>query len=726
MTTRIAGGVFRRLIDAASEGTAMAAVQSPAAIAAATVNDPLVPAPTGGSAPNASTGKPPAEPGVPARSPPRDSSRNFKVGSVYYRHVQEAYDALNDGGTLLIAAGAVFLDQAGFLRRSRCIIKADAGGQATFKFATVEGKANVVVQGRDNRFESIAWEAMAVSDGNGAGIRLEAPGLTLSGCRFSYCQDGLLTGNKQPDSIIRIDRCGIDHCGGDGGQSHGIYVGSVGSLTVLDTRFSEGVEGGHLLKTRAEKLVVEGCWFNEGGASRSIDICNGGYADINRCDFYQDQRTDNSDIIGYGTETGGKPLYAVNKLFVRRNRLLDTRDPKGTWVNVKLEPSEKIIEPPLPATPLAATPVASAPAPLEKPVVVDFKAASFWDLLPTNTWVEVPNTRLRQVEARLPAGFQELGDTGFTAIMSAWSGAAFDEATGRFYIQGGGHKDSNNNGLYEFDLETMKFRIIAPPTIITQADVEHAKASWKAGGRGWDGFDFGYEFHTDSNEDGTPCVPRHSYGDICFVPGIGVVRGGQVHIWHYDVATGAATIGGDSADGQPTQWMIYDKQTRKIFRCGPFGYEYRAYRIYDPFNKSQSGLIDPGLRNDEDWDESVCQIGREVFWYNARRYVATAMNIDTKVWRSLGHIDGPFFKDPPLAGQVYVEDLRLVLMLLRSGKLGAIDPKTGRSFVYGTGGMPPQKRTANGLFGRIRYYPKRKCLAILPAVDENLRLIRLG
>lgn len=68
--------------------------------------------------------------------------------------------------------------------------------------------------------------------------------------------------------------------------------------------------------------------------------------------------------------------------------------------------------------------------------------------MPPDSWRELPGTAMTQV---CPPGATP---GACSAVMSAWSGAAFDEAQDRLFVFGGGGEESYVNSLFSFDLAT--------------------------------------------------------------------------------------------------------------------------------------------------------------------------------------------------------------------------------------------------------------------------------
>jgi hypothetical protein len=366
---------------------------------------------------------------------------------------------------------------------------------------------------------------------------------------------------------------------------------------------------------------------------------------------------------------------------------------------------------------------------------------AFWSSLPLRTWIEVAGTRMDQLLRKLPPGFQDLGVEGFSAITADWSGAAFDSETGRIWCCGGGHLGSSNNGLYELDLERMSWRIAMQPSLYTPADLAASKAEWNQTDKKWIDFWQGYHVGEDWWRDGKPTA-LHTYGDIEFVPGVGVVRGGRLHYWHYDVAEGTATRTVPIAQWAPGIQAIYDREKKILVRCGNTAYEYWGIQRYDPFKRTalpirylQVTVVDkatgnskPGPSSMFSWNgASATDIGnRKLFCYNGATNTAWKLDLDTLAGNEVV-LENPFTNDKPAGRGQYVPKLKLCVALMRSGAIGFIDPLNGKCGILPASGTPPapQPSITNGVFGRWRWYDKRGCLVLVPSTAENARLIRM-
>ncbi len=114
--------------------------------------------------------------------------------------------------------------------------------------------------------------------GNGAGIRYQSGNLTLNEDYFHGNQDGLLaTPFVTGAGNITINESEFGPNGTTNGQTHNLYVGMIGSLTITNSYFHDA-NTGHEIKSRAEVNTIENNRIldNNGTTSYSIDLPNGG------------------------------------------------------------------------------------------------------------------------------------------------------------------------------------------------------------------------------------------------------------------------------------------------------------------------------------------------------------------------------------------------------------------------------------------------------------------
>jgi len=220
--------------------------------------------------------------------------------------LQEAVDAIGDGrGTIRIAPGTY--EQCAVQGAGRIGYVAAEFGTVTFDGVACDGKAALVLGGREALVEGLIFQNISVPDRNGAGIRLQAGNLTVRESLFRDSEQGILTASD-PRGSIRIERStfsGLGICPEGGDCAHGIYIGDYGSLSVVRSRFERG-RGGHYVKTRAPQVeIVDSSFDDSEGRSTNymIDLSNGATGTIARNTFVQGRNKENySALIFVGPE----------------------------------------------------------------------------------------------------------------------------------------------------------------------------------------------------------------------------------------------------------------------------------------------------------------------------------------------------------------------------------------------------------------------------------------
>ena len=155
----------------------------------------------------------------------------------------------------------------------------------------------------------------AVPDMNGAGVRYETGSLTITHSWLHGNQNGLLA-NPNPGASITIAHSEFDHNGAGDGQSHNLYVGQIGTLTLTDSYFHDA-NVGHEIKSRAEVTTITGTRIQDGpgaATSYSVDLPNGGIVAITGNIITKGPDALNWFIFHFGGEgdaTPGNPLLTT-------------------------------------------------------------------------------------------------------------------------------------------------------------------------------------------------------------------------------------------------------------------------------------------------------------------------------------------------------------------------------------------------------------------------------
>ncbi len=251
-----------------------------------------------------------------------DGPRTWRVGPERHLTTPSAAAAVaSDGDTVLIDAGDYVGDVATWTQDD-LTLRGD-GGRAHLRAdgQNAQGKAIWVIAGDRTTVDRIEFSGATVPDQNGAGIRQEGAGLTLTRSWFHHNQNGILAG-ANPDSDIVIRRSRFFRSGLGDGYTHNVYIGTVRSLTVTGS-YLWGANVGHELKSRALRNTIVGNRIADGDAtaSYSIDLPNGGRSLIAGNVIIQGPHSENPALVSYGAEglaNDSRVLWVVNNTFVNR------------------------------------------------------------------------------------------------------------------------------------------------------------------------------------------------------------------------------------------------------------------------------------------------------------------------------------------------------------------------------------------------------------------------
>jgi hypothetical protein len=194
-----------------------------------------------------------------------------------YARLQEAVDAIGDGRGTIRFAPMRFADCAVQTKGDVRYVAATPG-QAVLDGVSCEGKAALVLRGRSAAVDGMVFANIRVDDKNGAGIRLEHGNLAVTQSWFRDSEQGILTGDD-PQGTVLVDKSTFTRVGSceGSGCAHSIYVGNYGALTITGSRFEQGT-GGHYAKTRAAKVAILDCSFDDShgrATNYMIDLSDG-------------------------------------------------------------------------------------------------------------------------------------------------------------------------------------------------------------------------------------------------------------------------------------------------------------------------------------------------------------------------------------------------------------------------------------------------------------------
>jgi len=249
----------------------------------------------------------------------------LKVGPKQtYAKPSEALKAAKDGDTVEIDSAGAYDGDVATITANSLTIRGVGPQRAKLPAAGHDagGKAIWVIKGGDATVENIEFSGARVRDKNGAGIRPEGKNLTVRGCRFYDCENGILGGAGE----VLIEHCEFEHCGPvPDPATHSLYIGQGCTKLIFRYNYSTDVIQGHLLKTRArESWVLYNRLTDENGTGSAVaDFPNGGLVVVVGNVMQKGARAQNTRVIAYGME-GIKhernALYVVNNTMVYQNR----------------------------------------------------------------------------------------------------------------------------------------------------------------------------------------------------------------------------------------------------------------------------------------------------------------------------------------------------------------------------------------------------------------------
>lgn len=196
-----------------------------------------------------------------------------------------------DGDTIEIAPGEYYECAVFYQQRLTITGPADPMTPAVLTDMTCQGKAILVIGGAEVTVRNLTLARARVADGNGAGIRAEGKGITVSHVRFVNNQSGILSA-PQPESTISVQDSVFERNGTPGERCvptldiaeagrlvversrflaprgcDVLRARAVGRTEVIDSRFEDGPAGTvrHLVLVQAGGgLLVRGSSFARG------------------------------------------------------------------------------------------------------------------------------------------------------------------------------------------------------------------------------------------------------------------------------------------------------------------------------------------------------------------------------------------------------------------------------------------------------------------------------
>lgn len=207
-------------------------------------------------------------------------ARNLEVGpGKEFKQPSDAAGAARAGDHIVIQPGEYF--DCATLRAANLVVEGVGDpAKVVITDKACSGKGLLITTGNNITIRNLTLTRARVPDNNGAGIRNEAPDLTIDKVRFVNNQNGILSTPTEGGTLTitnsLFERNGA--CVEGSGCAHGIYV-STGKLVHIEKSTFLGTKQGHSIKSRAQRTEVIGCTIEdgpEGTASYLIEAPNGG------------------------------------------------------------------------------------------------------------------------------------------------------------------------------------------------------------------------------------------------------------------------------------------------------------------------------------------------------------------------------------------------------------------------------------------------------------------
>jgi hypothetical protein len=268
------------------------------------------------------------------------SAELLRVGAEQeYKMPSQALAHAHDGDTIAIAPGTYF--DCSLVNQNNLTIEG-AGPGIVMTDKTCRGKAILITNGNNITIRNLTLQRARAPDQNGAGIRGQGGNLTVINSRFLDNEDGILVA-PNPHANIRIVGSEFVTNGkcSPGGCAHAIYVGSIASLDVENSRVFD-TQVGHNIKSDAASTTVLNCDIEDGPngtSSYQIDVPNGGTVRIEGTKLEKGPHAQNhatAIIIGEGGVT-----HPSDGIIIRNNTLINDTGHETTFVrNITATPAE--------------------------------------------------------------------------------------------------------------------------------------------------------------------------------------------------------------------------------------------------------------------------------------------------------------------------------------------------------------------------------------------------
>ncbi|CAN7589376.1 calcium-binding protein [Phenylobacterium sp. LjRoot219] len=244
-----------------------------------------------------------------------------------YSTIKAAVAASRDGDVVQVQAGTYTNE---FIEINTKITLQGVGGMVKMVGTTdVSNGKGILVTNTDVTVDHFEFSGATGGSNNAAGIRYQAGNLVVTNSYFHDNQNGILA-NPSSTGTITIKNSEFDHNGYGDGYTHNIYVNDVAKLTIQDSFFHDAVYG-HEIKSRASitEITNTRIYDNNGDASYSVDLPNGGKAILANNIIQQGPNSANPNIVAFGAEGS---LHSGSSLTMTNNTIINEMAGRGSMV----------------------------------------------------------------------------------------------------------------------------------------------------------------------------------------------------------------------------------------------------------------------------------------------------------------------------------------------------------------------------------------------------------
>jgi hypothetical protein len=268
------------------------------------------------------------------------SAETLRVGAEQgYKMPSQALARAHDGDTIAIDPGTYF--DCSLVSQNNITIEGTGPG-VVMTDKVCRGKAILITNGNNITIRNLTLQRARVPDQNGAGIRGQGGNLTVIDSRFLDNEDGILVA-PHPGAAVRVigsEFAANGKCSGHG-CAHGIYVGSIGSLDIENSRFFD-THAGHNIKSDAANTTVLNCDIEDGAngtSSYQVDVPMGGTVRIEGNKMEKGPHAQNwAFAIVIGEEGVSHPSDGI---IIRNNTLINDTGHETTFVhNITATPAQ--------------------------------------------------------------------------------------------------------------------------------------------------------------------------------------------------------------------------------------------------------------------------------------------------------------------------------------------------------------------------------------------------